>query len=35
MAPDGSNQHPLFAREVNDQIQIQTDYADEHLISWH
>jgi hypothetical protein len=35
MAPDGSDQQPLFAKEVNDQIQIQTDYVDEHIISWH
>ncbi len=35
MAPDGSGQQPLFAGQINDQIQIHTDYVNERVISWH
>jgi uncharacterized protein YgiM (DUF1202 family) len=34
MNADGSNPHPLFSEETNDQMPIQYDFNDERVISW-
>lgn len=34
MNADGSDQHPMFPDEVNDQIQITYDFVDERVLSW-
>lgn len=34
MNADGSDQHPLFSAEVNDQLQIKYDFVDERVLSW-
>lgn len=34
MNVDGSNPHPLFSDEVNDQLQITYDFVDERVLSW-
>lgn len=31
---DGSNQHPLFSDEVNDQLNLEYHFVDERVISW-
>lgn len=31
---DGSNQHPLFSDEVNEQLHITYDFVDERVLSW-
>jgi TolB protein len=34
MSADGSNQHPMFSDEVNDQLQITYGFVDERVVSW-
>lgn len=34
MNEDGSNQHPLFSDEVNDQLQLTYNFVDERVLSW-
>ena len=34
MNADGSNQHPMFSTEINDQLPIRYDFNDERVISW-
>jgi uncharacterized protein YgiM (DUF1202 family) len=34
MNSDGSNQHPLFSDEVNEQLQLTYNFVDERMVSW-
>jgi TolB protein len=34
MNADGSDQHPLFSDEINDQLQITYNFVDERVLSW-
>jgi Tol biopolymer transport system component/uncharacterized protein YgiM (DUF1202 family) len=34
MNADGSDQHPLFSDEVNDQLQLNYNFVDERVLSW-
>ncbi len=34
MGADGANPHPLFAKEINDQLNIQYNFVDERVFSW-
>jgi TolB protein len=34
MNADGSNQHPMFPAEVNDQLQLKYNFVDERMLSW-
>ncbi len=34
MNADGSNQHPMFSDEVNDQLQLTYNFVDERVLSW-
>jgi Tol biopolymer transport system component len=34
MNADGSDQHPMFSDEVNDQLQIKYEFVDERVMSW-
>jgi Tol biopolymer transport system component len=34
MGADGANPHPLFAQEINDQLNIQYNFVDERVFSW-
>jgi hypothetical protein len=31
---DGSNPHPMFSDEINDELNISYDFVDERVISW-
>jgi|GEM_PF-367077 len=34
MNADGSNQHPLFSEDINNQLNIRYDFVDERVLSW-
>ncbi|RME75893.1 MAG: hypothetical protein D6784_07040 [Chloroflexi bacterium] len=34
MNPDGSNPHPLFSNDINDQLNLSYHFVDERVISW-
>ena len=34
MNADGSNQRPMFAEAINDQLELTYNFVDERMISW-